>query len=379
VDVPGFVVPAPETTVVRLQLPRLRAITSALLETQIDSATARRLSAALTRSVADRRVPAGTPLQLHRVSDVPVMVDLLLNRDTTIRFLRSGDGWRRLVLEAPVRVDTLVAAVRLRRRGALTEALAGQLESILPRSERTALAERVRGIYTGRLDVAQDLGAGDDVRMVIVRERRADGSLRSHKLLAAEVTAGEDRVRAIRVVTRGKEAYVDERGRAFGTSLRRFPLSHAEVSSGFSAEREHPILGITRAHTGTDFAAPAGAPVRATGDGTVTFAGTQGGYGRMVELRHRSGYSTRYGHLSRIARGLEEGDRVTQGQVIGYVGSTGLATGPHLHYEVRRNGEPLDPVKAKLPVADALSGRDRTAFQRTARNVDKLLDKKARK
>ncbi|HET9984185.1 MAG TPA: M23 family metallopeptidase [Longimicrobiales bacterium] len=360
----------------RLRLPRLRALTSMLLGTSLDSAAARRLSAALSRGVAERRVPTGTPLQLHRLSDEPVLVDLLLNRDTTLRFLRSGERWRGQVIEAPVRVDTLVAAVQLRRRGGLAEALAAQLESILPRTERAALAERVRGIYAARLDVAHDLVPGDDVRMVIVRERRPDGSLRSHKLLAAEVTAGADRLRAIRVVTRGKEAYVDERGRAFGASLRRFPLSHAEVTSGFSSDREHPILGISRAHTGTDFAAPAGSPVRATGDGTVTFAGEKGGYGTMVELRHRGGYSTRYGHLSSIADGVEEGDRVVQGQVIGFVGSTGLATGPHLHYEVRKNGEPLDPVRARLPVANALSGRDRAAFQRTVRSVDKLLDGK---
>jgi murein DD-endopeptidase MepM/ murein hydrolase activator NlpD len=133
-------------------------------------------------------------------------------------------------------------------------------------------------------------------------------------------------------------------GRSLDPAAWARPLEVAHVTSGFRLDRMHPILRRVLPHTGIDYAAAAGTPVRATGDGSVAFAARRGGYGNLVEVQHPNGYSTRYAHLSRIAPGVARGGMVSQGDVIGYVGMTGLATGPHLHYEVRRRGRPVDPA-----------------------------------
>jgi murein DD-endopeptidase MepM/ murein hydrolase activator NlpD len=146
----------------------------------------------------------------------------------------------------------------------------------------------------------------------------------------------------------------------------RSPMEFSRVTSGFSAARFHPILQTWRAHKGVDYAAPTGTPVRATGDGRVVFAGAQNGYGNVIELQHRGAFSTLYAHLSRIALRLKKGARVAQGEVIGYVGQTGWATGPHLHYEFRVAGEQRNPLTVALPAGEALSPAHRLAFSERA-------------
>jgi murein DD-endopeptidase MepM/ murein hydrolase activator NlpD len=183
-------------------------------------------------------------------------------------------------------------------------------------------------------------------------------------------------VLAARFVNRGKEylavRYVDPEGQAGyyspdGRNLRkaflRAPLEFTRVSSGFNLARRHPVLNMIRAHKGVDYAAPTGTPVRAAGDGRITFMGRRGGYGNLIEIDHIRGVSTAYGHLSRFARGVRQGTRVSQGQLIGYVGMTGLASGPHLHYEYRINGVHKDPQSIKLPAtAEPIDARWRQDF-----------------
>jgi murein DD-endopeptidase MepM/ murein hydrolase activator NlpD len=146
------------------------------------------------------------------------------------------------------------------------------------------------------------------------------------------------------------------------------------ISSGFTRARLHPVLKIWRAHKGVDYAAPTGAPVRAVADAVVSFAGRQGGYGNLVVLRHKSPYTTAYGHLSRFAKGMKQGTKISQGQVIGYVGSTGLASGPHLHYEFRVNNVQKDPLTLKLPSSYPLDPRYRTQFAAVTRPLVAQLD-----
>src|SRR5690606_25861737 len=131
--------------------------------------------------------------------------------------------------------------------------------------------------------------------------------------------------------------YYDEKGGSLRRGFTRYPIEFARVTSRFNPNRKHPVLGVNRAHLGTDIGARTGTPVRSTADGTVTFAGKQGGYGNMVIVRHANGYTTRYAHLSRFAAGMRAGRKVALKETIGYVGQTGLATGPHLHYELRKN------------------------------------------
>jgi len=154
--------------------------------------------------------------------------------------------------------------------------------------------------------------------------------------------------------------------------LMKTPIDGARISSSFG-NRRHPILGYTRLHSGTDFAAPTGTPIYAAGNGTVEMAGRNGGYGNYVRIRHANGYKTAYAHMSRIGRGVRQGTRVRQGEIIGYVGSTGRSTGPHLHYEVIRNGNKVNPQTIRVPTGRSLSGRELAAFQAARAGIETLM------
>ena len=172
--------------------------------------------------------------------------------------------------------------------------------------------------------------------------------------------------------------YFDERGQSIKKTLMKTPINGARLSSSFG-KRKHPILGFTKMHTGTDFAAPMGTPIMASGDGVVTKASWCGGGGNCIKIKHNSIYSTVYAHLSKFGRGIKKGTRVKQGQTIGYVGSTGMSTGPHLHYEVIENGRKVNSQKLKLPSGKTLKGSQRKEFEiiKIKNNVLKseLLDK----
>jgi murein DD-endopeptidase MepM/ murein hydrolase activator NlpD len=154
----------------------------------------------------------------------------------------------------------------------------------------------------------------------------------------------------------------------------RTPVDFTRISSKFNPNRKHPILNTTRPHRGVDYAAPTGTPIKTAGDGKVVFAGTKGGYGKTVIVQHGERYSTLYAHLSRIKSGMKTGKRVSQGQTIGYVGSTGYATGPHLHYEFRVNGVHMNPLTVKLPHAEPLSAKYMDAFKQQSQPLLAQLD-----
>ena len=151
----------------------------------------------------------------------------------------------------------------------------------------------------------------------------------------------------------------------------RTPIDDARLSSRYG-RRRHPILGYTRMHRGVDFAAPRGTPIYAAGNGSITDAGRNGGYGKYVRIRHNNRYSTAYAHLSRIARGVRRGRRVSQGQIVGYVGSTGRSTGPHLHYEILAEGQQVNPLTLKMPSGRRLAGAELERFQDARKNLDNL-------
>ncbi len=189
-------------------------------------------------------------------------------------------------------------------------------------------------------------------------------------ILAAEVHMRDTVFRALRYPIADEDAhYYTPDGRSLRRPFLRAPLTFTRISSKFSLTRKHPILGYTRAHRGVDYAAPTGTPIKAAGDGKVDFAGWKGGYGNTIVLAHANDYTTLYGHLSRFARGIRTGKRVRQGQTIGYVGSTGLSTGPHLHYEFRINGVHQNPLTVKLPGSPPLPLDQREAFRRATSQV----------
>jgi murein DD-endopeptidase MepM/ murein hydrolase activator NlpD len=170
----------------------------------------------------------------------------------------------------------------------------------------------------------------------------------------------------------GDSDYFDQDGRSAEQFLLRNPLPAGRFRSGFGARR-HPILGYVRMHTGVDWSAPIGTPIIAAGNGVIEKAGWAGGYGKQIMIRHANGYETSYNHQSAFAKGIKVGMRVRQGQVIGYLGQTGLATGPHLHYELLVNGTKVDPMRVRLPVGKVLKGDDLVAFKRERERIDDLL------
>ena len=205
------------------------------------------------------------------------------------------------------------------------------------------------------IDFALDLRDGDRFSVVYDQLYKDGERLRDGDIIAAEFV-NQGRVhRAVRYVdSDGNATYYTPEGESLRKAFIRTPVDFVRISSGFNLGRMHPILNVIRAHKGVDYAASTGTPVRATGDGKVDFVGVKSGYGNVVMLKHGSQYQTVYGHLSRFRPGLSTGARVRQGQVIGYVGKTGLATAPHLHYEFRINGVHKNPITVALPRANPL-------------------------
>ena len=237
-------------------------------------------------------------------------------------------------------------------RSSLVDAVQTVFADKLPGGARSELVDKLARIYEYRVDVSDDVEAGDSVRLVVERRVDPEGAPRAVRLLAASLTTNGRAVEAIRFRSAGTAAdYFDGAGKSLRATFLRAPLAFRRVSSGFGM-RAHPILGIWKMHAGTDYAADAGTPVHAVGDGTVLFAGRKGGYGNVLEVRHPNGYVSRYGHLRGFARGVRRGAPVAMGRTVGFVGMTGLATAPHLHFEMLVGGDPRDP-RATLRRADA--------------------------
>ncbi|MGA7799639.1 MAG: peptidoglycan DD-metalloendopeptidase family protein, partial [Gammaproteobacteria bacterium] len=237
------------------------------------------------------------------------------------------------------------------------------------------LTMELAGIFGWDIDFALNIRHGD--RFTVVYEQLyLDGKkIGNGDILAAEFVNQGRIYRAVRYEKPdGTANYYTPNGKSMRKAFLRTPVAFTRISSRFSLGRYHPILNRIRAHKGVDYAAPTGTPIKATGDGRIVFRGRKGGYGNVVILDHGRGYSTLYGHMSHFARGERVGTRVHQGQVIGYVGMTGLATGPHLHYEFRINGVHRNPLKVKLPAAAPIEARYRQDFRRRTHPLLAQLD-----
>lgn len=226
------------------------------------------------------------------------------------------------------------------------------------------VASQLVDIFGGDIDFHRDLRRGDHFSVVYENILHQGKPLRSGRILAAEFVNAGQSYKAVWFQTgNGQGGYYTPDGKSLRKAFLRSPLEFSRVTSGFSSARFHPVLQRWRAHTGVDYGAPSGTPVRATGDAVVDFVGMQNGYGKVIVLRHQGPYSTLYAHLSGFAAGLHKGSRISQGQLIGYVGQTGLATGPHLHYEFRINGTFKDPLSVVLPGSPPLSRAEMARFR----------------
>ena len=226
--------------------------------------------------------------------------------------------------------------------------------------------------FSYSIDLQRQVAKGDTFD--ILYGAPLSGSSKRRKVLYyAALNLHGKRIAYFRFTTPGgRTGYYDEKGRSAVRGLMRTPVSGARITSGFGMRR-HPVLGYSKMHTGVDFGAPRGTPIHAAGNGVVTYAAWRGGYGRAVMIRHDNGYVTLYAHQSRIARGIRKGVRVRQGQVIGYVGSTGRSTGPHLHFEVRLNNRPVNPLHVRASRHIRLKGKALAAFKKRKARILALL------
>jgi murein DD-endopeptidase MepM/ murein hydrolase activator NlpD len=229
-------------------------------------------------------------------------------------------------------------------------------------------------IFSWEVDFQRDIQKGDRFQFLFERFFSESGeAVKDGKVVFASLLLSGKDLRLYRHTREdGSVEYFDPNGQSARRTLLRTPVDGARLSSGFG-RRKHPILGYTRIHRGIDFAAPTNTPIVAAGDGVIEYAGRNGAYGRYVRIRHNGTYKTAYAHMRRIAKGVRSGARVKQGQVIGYVGSSGRSTGPHLHYEVMTGGKQINPMKLRLPTGDVLEGGALDQFDLRRAEIDSLF------
>jgi murein DD-endopeptidase MepM/ murein hydrolase activator NlpD len=321
---------------------------------------------ALPAGTIGRDLRAGQRIEA-KVNDRGELLELLLTASDGVqnRITRQADTF---ALDQPE--DILETRVVMRSGRIDSSLFAATDRASIPDSVAVKMAE----IFGTQLDFRDDLRKGDTFSVTYQINTRNGEPVGIGKVLAAEyVNAGKPYRAVLYRSPTGQEAYYTPDGESLKKGFLRSPLEFSRVTSGFSNSRKHPIYGFHRKHTGVDYGAPTGTRVKATGDATVSFAGRKGGYGNLVVLRHHNGYETYYAHLNGFAKGLRKGAGVDQGDIIGYVGSTGASTGPHLHYEVRITGNPHNPLTVKLPGSPPLPMAQKVRFQQqTAAWIQRL-------
>jgi murein DD-endopeptidase MepM/ murein hydrolase activator NlpD len=309
---------------------------------------------ALTQLRPGRSVHAETDANGQMVS-----LTYLTPGGTLFSVQRGESGFE--VTEQPAQLDAepLMASGEIRSSLFAATDAAGLSDSI---------AIQIAEIFSSQIDFHRDLRRGDRFAVVYEGLYHKGEMVKTGRVLAVEFVNQDKSYQAIWFDSGdGHGGYYTPEGRSLRRAFLRSPLEFSRISSGFSRARFHPILKTWTAHRGIDYAAPTGTRVRSTGDGVVTFVGRKGGYGNLVIVQHAGKYSTYYAHLSRFAQGIHRGARVSQGEYVGYVGQTGMATGPHLHYEFHINGVQHDPLRVVLPEAVPITRELRAAFDAKAR------------
>jgi murein DD-endopeptidase MepM/ murein hydrolase activator NlpD len=296
-------------------------------------------------------------------------IQVPLSNIRTLILRKQNDGYEAIEHAIPVVSKTEITSITIQS----TLAAAIQ-EAGMPKNTISKLIEAL----SGSVNFSRDLRPGDT--FILKYAGLFDGTklMDIERIFAVQLRSQKIKTEAILYRdSEGKENYYTAQGKSLRASFLRWPILRGRISSSFNLRRKHPILGIVRPHTGTDFAAPYGTPIRATGNGVISFIGRNHGYGRVIMINHGRGYVTLYAHMSRFANKLVQGSRVKQGQTIGYIGSSGLADGPHVHYEVRINGKFFDPMKVKLTGTLSLSQKELEKFKPHADKEMSELNPKA--
>jgi murein DD-endopeptidase MepM/ murein hydrolase activator NlpD len=300
--------------------------------------------------------------QRHAEDSGGVRVVFRAGPEQRVALRLTSDGWQAAAVPIQWRADPVILQGRITT--SLYDALDTEVDdTLLAPEDRVRLAWDLADIFAWQVDFSRDIRPGDSFRVVAERLVSEDGEVRFGRVLAGDMVIGGLGYTAYRWTSAdGSTGFYDAEGRSLRRAFLLAPVQFRRISSHLSSSRLHPILGIVRKHEGIDFAADAGTPVMAAGDGVIARREWTGGYGNLVEIRHANGVVTRYGHLQGFATGLTAGARVSQGDVIGFVGSTGLATGPHLHYEFRVNGIAREPRDADLGNGDPVPLAQRRDF-----------------
>lgn len=311
---------------------------------------------------------AGKSVQVQTADDGSLQwlrTTVASGRDSPVKNLviaRNGDHFK--AAEETATIETRVEM----RSGLINSSLFAATDSAdIP----DPIAMQMVDMFSTNIDFASDLRKGDRFHVVYETYWQNGEFIRTGRVLAGEFVNNGTTYQSVWFQEPGSSqggGYYGFDGTSLKKAFLKSPLEFSRVSSGFSM-RKHPILGQWKQHKGVDFAAPTGTPIRASGDGVLDFVGTQNGYGNFIVIKHWNNYSTAYGHMSRIATGMHKGSKVSQGQVIGYVGATGWATGPHLHYEFRVNNVALDPMSINVPNAQPMTATQLRQFRNVTSDI----------
>jgi murein DD-endopeptidase MepM/ murein hydrolase activator NlpD len=333
------------------------------------------IRAATASALNTRYLRAGMPVEVKADSagESPRELVFHLGIDRMVRLVRSDSGWTGSEERLAWTTDTVAVGGTIHAN--LYQAMEESAGALFPGHAKDELAWALADIFEYKVDMSRDLQDGDRFRALVERDVAPTGATRVRKVLAASFTLSGNETSAFRFESKRSSAnYFDATGKSLRAQFLRAPLQFRRISSTFG-RRFHPILGRWKSHKGTDYAASAGTPVRAIGDATVVRAGWAGGYGNVLELRHRNGYVTRYGHLRGFAKGIRAGARVEIGQTVAYVGTTGLSTGPHLHFELLVGGVQRDSrATLRSTSGEPLSAAERAAFDRLRGQMLASLD-----
>jgi murein DD-endopeptidase MepM/ murein hydrolase activator NlpD len=348
---------ARDSEIIRAIVPQRTTLAALLTTHQLVAAEAVSLVKSLSEAFDLRRFRAGQPYRIERLLDGRVReFEYEIDADRRILVRRSDDVEAEFDVEVGAIPKVFEEVVV---EGAITRDAPSLTQALDAAGERIDLALALAEVFSGEMDFNSDLQPGDTFRLLVSRATREDGEFGGYgPVLAAQFTnAGRD-LEAVRYAEPdGRPGYYDAEGRSLKRFFLKSPLKfEPRITSSFSRARRHPILKYTRAHNGVDYAAGTGAPVISVASGVVTFAGWTTGGGRTVKVRHASGYESEYLHLSAI--NVKRGHRIGQGELVGRVGATGLATGPHLHYGLRRNGSYVNPVREhqNMPPGEPVAG-----------------------
>lgn len=314
-----------------------------------------------------RNLTVGAEVRAETAADGNLIALRYLNDDGVEVIIQKHGG----ALTSQVLPATLEKRLFVRTGEIMTTLYAATDAAGLP----DAAASQLNELFSGDIDFHHDLRKGDKFTVVYEMTYSNGALLNTGRIQAAEFINQGQVYRAIYFEKDAKHGdYYTPDGKSVRKAFLRSPIAYSRVSSGFTNSRFHPVLKKWRSHKGVDFAAPIGTKVKATADGLVTFVGKDGGYGNAIKISHQGQYVTVYGHLSRFAANLRKGQRITQGQVIGYVGQTGLASGPHLHYEFKVHGKSKNPMRVALPEAQPINDADRASFEIVSDNMGARLN-----